>query len=428
MEILIVQMTWSMVLRITNNTMKKSIILLSLFAMITAVSCSKDEKVPGDNNDKIEIILTKSQAKLVDSENTFAFSLFREMNGLESGSNLFLSPLSLHADLSMLSNGADGDTFAQIAYVLGFNGASSAEINEFYRTLIEGIFGVDKSVDLAIANSCWAYADEPFLPDFSKIAKDCYNADIYNVDLGNSVNDINGWCSSRTNGLIPEIITDIDSDVMYILLDAVYFKGSWQNRFDPKATENGLFTGSDGKKSNIPFMHGNFDLMSGYSSVLGASVCELPYGNGGFVMDIVLPDEETAFDDFVAGMDNTDWNDLISIMSSQRTRITFPKFETSCTMDGKLKTALSNMGMDIAFGPLADFSKMIAQSTSLGSVRLKSKITVDEEGSEAASVSEIEGIKWANAGNPFIFTADQPFVYVIRETSTGAIIFMGTYR
>ena len=183
-----------------------------LAVMISFSSCEKEPK----NDDKtmrtwncVPIEMTKTQIELVTGGNTFAFDFFRDMVSRAKGSGVLVSPFSLQAALSMLANGAEEETYDEIVDALGWEGYTTEEINSLYRKLTGGLQNVDEEVSLEIANSVWTQNGFPVKESFSAALKENYNAEAFNVDFSASstLGQINGWCSDKTHGMIPKMLS-----------------------------------------------------------------------------------------------------------------------------------------------------------------------------------------------------------------------------
>ena len=416
------------------------IIVLSAAVALSMASCEKDPlKQEGERVWKnVPIYLTKTQNELVTSGNVFAFDFFREMVKQENGGSVLVSPFSLQAALSMLAGGAEGETYDEIVSALGWEGFTIEEVNSLYSALSGGLVSVDKEVSLEIANSVWTQNDYPIKESYISSLSTNYDAEARSVDFKSpsTLGEINSWCSDKTHGMIPKMLDNINPYTKLMLLNALYFKGTWQDKFSSKKSSNGKFQTPSGS-SKVKFMNDKRDCLGLYSE--GFRICELPYGGGYFTFDVILPDEGTDFDKFVSEFDDTFWAECRSKMRAYEVDLSLPVFSQDYSSEDKIIPFLKDRGMTRAFEPfVAQFGK-ISDDNSLfvGEILQKTAIKTDEKGSEAAAVTEI-GMRIGSAGPDhevvvievpkMTFKADRPFIYMIREISSGTILFMGAYK
>lgn len=297
------------------------------------------------------------------------------------------------------------------------------------QALISQLPKEDNKVQLDIANSIW-YNQNSFQPltSFLDILKNNYSASAQalNFDDPSSVNTINDWVSQKTNNKIPTIIQNIGpSDLMY-LINAIYFKGSWQHGFKTSDTYNDDFYLQNGTTKSVPFMKQKIKANIFRDSSF--SMIELPYGSGkSYSMYILKPgDPGKSLSEFAASLNETNLTDAISKMDSSAVELQMPKWEYSYEVND-MKPELSKLGMGIAFGKNADFSKIYDPTQTrvyISKAIHKTYIKVNEEGTEAAAVTAV-GITMTAIMVPEVFKLDHPFMYAIIEKQTGAILFLG---
>ncbi len=408
--------------------MRKYLFLLMATAVLAG--CEKSPSSPKFKERK-DIVLTKSQKEVFSNSNTFAFNLLKEIYPHNTQQEVFISPLSMSSALSMLSNGASGETFNEIAKTLGYENSSVKDINSAYKAIIAGLREVDNSSVFAISNGLWLNSGIGFsvLPTFASALKNNYDASAEDLDFSSSeaLERINSWTAEKTNQMIPEFFEELDPGWLFILANALYFKGIWTTKFPKSGTKPKPFHSLGGKDITKDFMEAELPCKLGYSTELKAKMCELPFGNKAFVFNILLPDENTDFDAFVAGLNAEKWNSTISQLSSQEDLlVSIPKMDLSFTAERDiLIPALQSLGIVSAFNASADFSAMSNIAVFIDNVIQKTRFRMDEDGAEAAAVTVITGRNLAS-GEPFI--ANHPFVYAIREISTNTILFLGAYR
>jgi serine protease inhibitor len=399
--------------------------IIGLMLATAFISCDKNDpstKFPP----RKDIVLTKSQSEILHNGNSFAFNMLRELYPIES-QELFISPFSLGTAMSMLANGADGETYKEISSALGYEGYDLVDINSTYRTLNECLLGVDTSTKLAIANGAWLRSDLEFVPAFTLSLTSNYEANVGNLD-SSALDEINSWADKNTNGMIPKIIDRIDPDMAFILANALYFKGEWSRKFDKSVTGSKLFHSLDRNPKEMKFMKGDIPCKYSYSNELKSALCEIPFGNKAFALDILLPDDGVTLRSLVNSLNVRNWEAVVYDLLGRSEYVEIPKLDLSYSGDETFKTALQALGIKSAFDKnSANFSKLCTSFTYLSKVIQKTRFKMDEDGAEAASVTVASGIV-TSVGPSERFIVDHPFVFAIRETSTGAILFLGAYR
>jgi len=404
----------------------KTLIYLVLAPVLLLGSCQKE---PAPSQGPKPINLDQKSLQLLQTSNHFAFDIFNEMvSTQESDDNLMISPLSMALALAMTYNGADGDTKEAFENVLHLSGLSVEEINQSYQKLVSALLSVDPKVIMEIANSIW-YRDDFFVEDdFININKNYYDAEVTDLDFADpaSVDIINQWVSDNTHEKIDKIIDQIDPENVMFLINAVYFKGIWKYQFNKEDTRDEPFYKQNGDLlNNVKTM--SFKEKISYTSNDLFQAVELPYGQGNFTMIVLLPKYNVSLDNLVSEMNPVNWENWMESFSNEtEVNVYLPKFKVE--YEKELKPDLTQLGMGIAFSGGADFTKINkAGNLFISSVKHKTFIEVDEEGTEAAAVTSVT-ISYTSAGGgdgSIEFRADHPFIYVIREQTTGAIMFMG---
>ncbi len=373
------------------------------------------------------IELTQDEKQLVKQNNDFAFRLFSTARGVEQ-SSMILSPLSITYALGMLNNGAAGQTQEEICKVLGFNDVDAQ--NEFCQKLkleLAGTAWYDPT-KLSIANTMfvnkgmgWQVKD-----DFAQKSSQYYMANPQNRDFGDgeTCDVINQWASDHTEGMIKEVLSEDEFNPLAVsyLLNAIYFKGMWSNPFEAENTRQESFNGGE----TVPMM--NKQEMLAYTENDIFQEVILPYGSGSYLMQVFLPRVGKTIDDVLESLASDD-KLLTSNLPSAEVDLKLPRFETNTNIG--LKNIMSELGMPTAFDPYnADFSNLcvdnFGQNIYIGLMKQVAKIEVNEQGTEAAAVTII-GEYTSGLPQTATFYANRPFLYVIREQSTGIILFMGQY-
>ena len=401
-------------------------VILTLLVLIQLISCNQKEEVRLGPR---EIKLTGEQVEIIEGSNRFGLDLFREILSFEdTGENVFISPLSVHLALSMAWNGADGTTREQMTEALAYPAVSDEVINESIKKLIADLLSVDKKVETGIANSIWYRNDYSVLPEFLKINREFFDAQISPLDFDNpaSPDIINDWVAEKTKKRIDRIVDQIDPDHIMFLINAIYFKGIWTTEFVKDNTRERPFYLNGGQSRNVMTMEteGSFS----YAERDGYKVAELPYGQENYSMLVFLPDEGTGIDAMAQKLNSVEWARLPDLLDNKHNlNIRLPKF--SLEYETILNPALHNLGMTDAFSRFADFTRINADGgLYISSVRHKSFVEVNEEGTEAAAVTSVEiRVVSHDPDEPQIthFHVNRPFVFAIKEKYTNSVIFIG---
>ena len=356
---------------------------------------------------------------------SFAFGLFQEVVSNDGSDVVFISPMSASLALSMTANGASETTQQEMLSALGFD-CSIKELNEYNRSVMDLFASEPDVVELNAANSIWVSDAFPLKGRFCRKVRKNYDAMVTNLDFADpaSVSVINRWCADNTAGRIDKMIEAIDPTTQLYLLNALYFKGLWTSPFDAALTREDTFHG-DSNDSQVKFMH-NKAYFPYYSGTEGSMV-ELPYGEeGNFVMDVLMPADGISVDDFVSALDKELLDKLSGSLQTDEIRLTLPSFKAEYEIT--LNDVLQRLGMKEAFTSSADFSAMSKDNLMISEVKQKTFIEVNEEGSEAAAITSVGMMRTSLGPEPFSFTVDRPFVFLIRERTSGTLLFMGIVR
>ena len=427
--------------------MKKTFLfatLMLLAGMLTG--CGEEDNPVGDPYTKVaymlpkaeEIELSVDQYQLIEKNNDFSFNLFRTINELdkEKKSN-FLSPISVTYLLSMLNDGAAGNSSKEIMTMLGFGDSDAKSINELCKVMIEGAPKVDPNVYVDISSYIAANSHKGVTLEtmFQKDMEAYYRAEAASLDFSSpdALKTINGWCYKKTDGKIEKILDELDADALLVLMNAVNFKATWVRKFDEKNTQTETFTKDDGKTVQIPMMHQEALILYGSNSTYSRIL--LPFGgtNALWYMHILLPNEGKTVDDVLNTLNAKDWRENWWNTDVYQMDIKIPRFTTTARND--LVPSIKKLGAPSIFDPKkADFSKMCSNYKDIyvNELLQKAAIDVNEKGSEAVAVTLAGMNVTASGSDPKwkkgYFYCDTPFVYLIEETSSGAIFFIGTFR
>jgi serine protease inhibitor len=405
-----------------KNIFKAAIIFLFTIPLMF-LSCNKspDEVFPVD---PVPINLTTDQVSLIESENTFAFDIFKKVAESSGESeNIIISPLSISYALSMTLNGANGTTRDAMLEALRVNGITPETINNSYKNLSEALLNVDKRVLISIANSVWTENNFVVKAPFTEILTGFYNAESKSFDISDPLapKQMNSWIESKTNGLIKNMIDQLNDNTVMLLINAIYFKGKWKSQFDSKNTVQRSFEKPGGSTAEVPMMKQTSDIkiFTGEGFVLA----EFPYGQGNFVMDIILPDDHSGVNSIMPLINDTSFKGWLNQLHERETDVTFPRFKYGYKK--QLKDILTMMGMGITFTDDADFSNISDLSLLINDVTHQAFIETNEEGTEAAAATIVDVGVTSMPPPPLVLNIDHSFLYIIREITTNSILFMG---
>jgi serine protease inhibitor len=410
----------------TGSRLLVPAIIMLLSALVW--HCSEKTATAPDTSQPID--LSESEKNLIASDNEFGLKLFRQISSAQGDSNVFISPLSVSMALGMTLNGADGTTLEAMEQTLELSGLTLEEINQSYRHLIDLLTGLDPKVQFDIANSIWY--KQPDFPapeaDFLQHCQQYFDALVtgLNFSLPEAAPTINAWVEENTNGKIDQIVDDpIDSTICMFLINAIYFKGTWVYRFDENLTQDTLFYRPDGTTSICPLM--SQKAFHSYLSTDDFSAVDLPYGDGTYRMTLFLPEEHLGVNDLVVQFEPENLSTWLSQFSSDTVNVFIPRFRLEYGRE--LKDDLTDLGMGIAFDPNdANFSNMYhlgyGVNVYISKVKHKTFVEVNEEGTEAAAVTDVE-MGYTAIPENFTFRADRPFIFMIRENESGTILFIG---
>ena len=375
--------------------------------------------------------LTPEEIQLAQSSDRFGLKLFREIVRQEPDQNVFISPLSVSMALGMTANGAAGATLDSMRATLELGDLTEEESNAAYQSLIALLTQADPQVQFDVANSIWYRQEWTFKEDFYQRCRDYFDSVVQGLNFSDpaSADIINGWVKENTQGKIEEIVDKpIDPAIVMFLINAIYFNGTWTYEFDPQDTKDDQFTQADGTQASCRMMEQEADLPYMANDLFQAA--DLPYGDGLFSMTVLLPQPGVPVDSLISELTPENWQDWIGSLDTTGLKVQLPKF----TLEYKLtaNAVLKKLGMGIALNDppgQADFSRLgqLGGYTWIDQVIHKTFVEVNEEGTEAAAATlvEIHIISAVGGGVPRLFRIDRPFIFVIRERTSGAMLFMG---
>ena len=361
--------------------------------------------------------------RLVAANPKFGFNLFHTLSKQQPNQNIFISPTSVALALSMTYNGVSGETKQEMTKVLELTGMTPQEINAANQGLQNSWQKVDPNVQVLIANSLWAQQGFSLKPEFLQTNQEYYQANVTELDFINpqAPSIINNWVSEKTQGKIDRIVEEISPDEVLFLINAIYFKGNWETPFDRSQTTNKTFYLTDSSSKQHPMMS-----QTGFYRCYETDTFQavsLPYGKkGALSMYIFLPNSYTNLATFSQQLTPENWNKWMQEFRGKNGMIEIPRFKMEYEV--QLKDTLIALGMAEIFGGLkTDFSPMTDSPVAVASVKHKTFVEVNEEGTEAAAVTVIE-LERSTTG--FEMNVNRPFFCAIRDNTTGTILFMGT--
>ncbi len=415
-----------------NNIALTATVLLALSA------CSSTKKISDNKSNDIVsmtteeeidpefMVLSDAQYDLVKRNNNFALNLFSEMKGV--GSNV-VSPMSVTYLMAMLANGAEASTREEIMDAIGAKDFDIDEMNAFYAYLIRRAKTADKQTTLNIANYIALNKEFKLKKKFASTIADSYQGAVESLDFTNpeSTKRINGWCSEHTNNMIPTIIDQVEPSAVSYILNAIYFNGTWTDKFDKNNTKKEQFNGYTRDIMYVDMMHRNAKYY--YTSNDVYSAVTLPYGSGAYSMTVILPNEGKFISDLTKTLNADTIASLRRNMEECLVDLKLPRFTTEMKLP--LKGIVAKLGAPSMFDATrADFSSFANGNVYVSEMLQKAKIEVSEEGTKAAAVTM--GMVKLTSMRPqeprrVDFHCDRPFVYMIQDNYTGAILFMGQF-
>lgn len=384
--------------------------------------------------------LTAEQTVFANDNNAFTLNFFQSLNGKMKNRSIVCSPLSITYVLSMVNDGATGITEQELEQTLGFHAGGIQAVNDYCKNLIDNLPHVDEKVQLNIANAIFVNDKYQLKKQFQQDMANYYDAKAEALDFSSpsTLDRINGWCDEKTRGMIPTILERVDPRTVSYLLNAIYFKAEWASMFEKNETREEVFTTPDGE-TRVPLMHQN--VYMNYLRNDQYAAVSIPYGNGQWMMTVMLPEDGKTTDDVISSLAASGWStDFLKNPLREARRyavdLKLPRFETAFDTDdaGGLIELLKGMGIRRAFdGNSAEIPNMCENGNLyISMMKQKAKIKVNEEGSEAAAVT-IAGLNFSSAvadtqePPKATFHANRPFVYLIHEQSSGVILFVGKF-
>ena len=421
--------------------MKKTFknIAMMATALLALSACSSTKKVSDnksndmtsmtteeDDIDPEFMVLSDAQYDLVKRNNQFALNLFSEVKGLGSS---VISPMSVTYLMAMLANGAEASTREEIMATIGAKDFDINEMNAFYAYLMQRAKTADKHTTLNIANYIALNKEFQLKKKYASTIADSYKGAVEALDFNNpeSTKRINGWCSEHTDNMIPSIIDQVEPSAVAYIMNAIYFNGTWADKFDKNNTKKEQFNGYTRDIKYVDMMHRNAKYY--YTSNDVYSAVTLPYGSGTYSMTVILPNEGKFIPDVTKALNAKSIASLRSNMDECIVDLKLPRFTTEMKLS--LKDIIAKLGAPSMFdASRSDFSSFASGNVYVSEMLQKAKIEVSEEGTKAAAVTmgmvKLTSIR-PNEPRRVDFHCDHPFIYMIQDNYTGAILFMGQF-
>ena len=390
----------------------------------------------------------RAETKMTNGEAQFAAALHGALR--TTAGNLFYSPASIRIAMAMAAAGARGQTATEMHHALALPAGDAAhaalgkQLADWAAMATPGVASTpatdpqmqkwqeqeleQKRVVLRVVNRLWAQAGHKFREEFLQLLRDDYRAPLGTVDFHHDAARvaINKWVAEATEQKIKQLLANpIPGDTKLVITNAVYFKAHWADEFTPSMTRDEPFFVAGGKSAKVPLMR-----RVGYvplGRIDGAMMAELPYGDGRLSMDVVLPNARDGIARLEEAYTKGAFDQWVHALASTRAEVMLPRFRTSSSF--QLADQLAALGMARAFKyPDADFSGIDGtHELFIGAVVHKAFVDVDEHGTEAAAATAV--MMRAGAAppseEPVLFRADHPFLFFIRDTQSGAVLFAG---
>lgn len=363
----------------------------------------------------------------IDSQMNLAVKLFKASTAESQQENILVSPLSILLALAMTTNGAEGQTKSEMETLLGGE-ISIEELNEYLYSYVNSLPSEDK-YKLELANSIW-YRDDAYRlhveETFLQTNADYYGAQAYKAPFDDTTkNDINHWVKEHTDGMIEEIIDEVDEDTVMYLINALVFDAEWQTTYEKSEVYKGSFISADGKEQSVDMMHGAENQYLSNDKVTGFIK---PYKDNKYSFAAILPNEGIDINEYIEELTAEGLSNLLSNVQTGAVSTTMPKF--SYEYEITMNKVLAELGMPTAFDSAnADFTEMAQSSLGniyIGEVLHKTFISVDELGTKAGAVTKVEMKDECAMLTDWEVRLNRPFVYMIIDNATNLPTFIGT--
>lgn len=393
---------------------------IMLLAMVLP-ACSDNDDGDGENNlqPRVEITLTRSESVTMTKQNNLGFKMLKTVMDNSTNTNVAISPYSMSQTLAMLANGAKGEVLNEIVTLLSDAGTSIDEINGYYKKLNEGIAKTDKTTKIEMVNGLWAAKGIQFVPDFEKVNSTYYGAIVQSFDrYGDVVSYYKKNTSDNISSAVAEALKNMTDEYVkdFSLNNTTYFKGIWKNKFNVENTSSQPFYGENG--AGVAKMMSRSLRCPLYVGKCSEAV-QLDYGNGAFSMLVVLPNEGSSVNEALAELCE-DGFDAMTCQDNAFVALKLPRFG----YEGNISMLDNLIALGVKHLKLADYGGIAGSADVVDDVNQYMKVTVDEEGTVVKTSTTITGNIIAPMPDKQ-FEVNRPFIWVIKENTTGTILFAG---
>lgn len=385
--------------------------LITVLAALLLSACNSSQKATVEGAAKTR---SKATEKIAIKSSDFAINLFVLVCQTAETENISISPVGAAQILSMLANGAEGNTLAQIEGLLNTrNNVSDSAVTA----------RCDTATELSVANSIWIDEKLKVKQPFIKANEKCCNATVRNLRFSNeALKTINSWCAEKSNGKIRAILDKLDESTSMLLLNAIYFKARWLMPFSERMTSEHKFTKENGKEISVNMMNERFT--TAYFGNDTMQIVSRPFAGGRFVMYFILPHDSVSISALTGTFAKSYRNWQANMQKGTSVIFGLPRFKVEC--GGSLKPLLQAMGVTDAFDKRADFTSVSDTPLFVDDIIQKNFINVDESGVEAASVTAATmAMLSARPKECTTMILNRPFIFIIEERSNNDILFIG---
>lgn len=373
---------------------------------------------------------SKDLTTFASDTNQFGYDLFQVLR--QQPGNLFYSPYSISSCLAMASSGAAGNTAQQMAKVMHLPD-DQQRYSSLHSGLMKSLLNNPTGYNIRIANAMWGQESHPFKREYVSRVQSLYRAEARSMDFAHKPEEcrqiINRWVEMQTNDLIKNLLPErsVQPDTRLVLTNAVYFKGTWREPFEKRSTRNEDFQLAAGSASKTDMMHRTAKMR--YSETSELQAVELPYKGDRLSMLVVLPIKKHGLSSIESTITSSTIDQISKGLQTEKVILSLPKIKTS--YQAELKRPLGTLGMTDAFQfGKADFSGCDgSRELYISDVIHKAFCEVNEEGTEAAAatgtIKRLASPVQQKQPEPKVFCADHPYLYLIRDNQTGAVLFLG---
>lgn len=404
-----------------NRSIRWKKIGLALLAGVVLLGCQKDSVQP-EPSARLRN-LSSAEQELVRSINDFTFDLVRQATRQQSSDNVFLSPLSINLAMSLMLNGAAGETQAQLLKSLDADVLSPSEINKAYSELMPFLAQLDPQVNFSLANAVWydlRYTMTPLYRDVLLAYYDAHTLDL-NFRSRRAPSIIQKWIENQTHYSVPTLPATLNSGTALYLTNTVQFNGKWAFPFRKEYTRPAEFFLPNGNSITTDMMYADQAAYRYYQNEQAAFI-DVPYGNQQYSMTFVMPQTEDSLYQLANALNADELQAILSQADTLEQGLYLPKF--AINYQASLKNTLSQLGMGLAFQDSADFSQFFTETTHpphMQDVVHQASISINEMGTHAVSVTS----NLPAGGDLPSVRIDRSFLFFIREQHTDVILFAG---